>query len=238
MRRGSGGLTALVAALVVLLPGTAWAGVVADWEMNEPAGATQMTDSSGHGLTGQVGARVRSGVATPSGRGYGFRGAGHDQDPALVVVVPDRTRLDAGTRRFSVTVRFRTSTDGPNLVQKGQSGEPGGYWKVEVHKGWPTCFFRDATGGTKAIGFVGGEQSLRVDDNRWHTLRCERRSDQVRITLEPGTRHQATRRVLGRVGNIANSRPVVIGGKLDCSGTEVGCDYLSGRVDWVRIQRG
>jgi hypothetical protein len=221
-----------------MLPTTSWAGVVADWEMNEPAGATQMADSSGHGFTGDVGSRVRTGVPTPSGRGYAFRGHGRDQDASLVVVVPDRERLDAGTRPFAVTVRFKTSVKGPNLVQKGQSGEAGGYWKVEVHKGWPTCFFRDSSGRTKAIGFVDGLQSLRVDDHRWHTVRCERRADRVRILLDPGTRYGATRQVSGRIGDVDNTRPVVIGGKLDCSGADVGCDYLTGRIDWIRIQRG
>lgn len=238
MRRSMGGIAALSAVLVLLVPASAGAVVVADWRMDEPAGATRMADASGHGLTGEVGARVRTGVRTPSGRGYGFHGHGRDRDPSLVVVVPDRQRLDPGTRRFAVTVRFRTSVKGPNLVQKGQSGEPGGYWKVEVHKGWPTCFFRDGTGRTKAIGFVDGLASLRVDDRRWHTVRCERRADAVRITLDPGTRHRATRQVAGRVGNVDNRRPVVIGGKLDCAGADVGCDYLSGRIDWVRIQRG
>jgi hypothetical protein len=231
MGRTLGGLAAFVAALVLLTTGTSWAGVVADWEMNEPSGATRMVDSSGHGLAGEIGSRVRTGVATPSGHGYGFRGHGRAMDPALLVVVPDRSRLNPGNRAFSVSLRFRTSVKGPNLIQKGQSGDSGGYWKVEVHKGWPTCLFRDGSGRGKVASFVDGPRSLRVDDDRWHTVICERSAQQVRITLDPGTRGAATRQVSGRIGTIANTRPLAIGGKHDCGTADVGCDYLTGRID-------
>ncbi|MFC4783900.1 LamG domain-containing protein [Nocardioides sp. MAHUQ-72] len=237
MGRVLGGIVGSAAALVLLLAQPCAASVVGDWQMDEPPGATAMVDSSGHGLTGDVGSLVQTGIPTPTGLGYRFSGESTERDPERLVVVPDDPLLDPHSRAYSVTLRFKTHLGSRNLVQKGQSGEPGGYWKVELHRGWPTCLFRDETGLTRAVGLVNGPKSWRADDRRWHTVRCERRPRSVRIKLDAGTPHAVTKKVHGRLGRIANQRPLMIGGKLDCSGEAVGCDYLTGKMDWLRIRK-
>src|SRR3954452_10944670 len=63
--------------IAVLLAGSAFMGVtsavgaeIADWEMNEPPGATTMHDSSGSNLSGTIGSAVVTGVVTEGATGY------------------------------------------------------------------------------------------------------------------------------------------------------------------------
>ena len=50
--------------------GSAFGATIADWEMNEPAGAGTMHDSSGTGLNGTIGSAVVTGVVTDGATGY------------------------------------------------------------------------------------------------------------------------------------------------------------------------
>lgn len=210
--------------------------VVADWEMDEGTSATVMADQSGNGFAGHIGSDVKTGVSTPSGHGYFFSGPS-SYHPSRLVTVPDDSRLDPGTGTYAVTIRFKTGASEPNIVQKGQANQRGGYWKLVLKKGWPRCHFRDANRHTKAIGLVDGSPSWKVNDNQWHTVRCERLANGVRVTLDPGQPGSATRFIGGTIGNIDNSRPLSIGGKLDCSAPGVGCDYFNGTIDWITIDR-
>jgi hypothetical protein len=228
----------LVAVAVLAAPAVASADTIADWELNEARGATTMQDSGPNGFTGTIGNKVTTAVSTgDGGLAYSFPGPEWGYDPGRLVTVPDDPRLDPGTQPYAVTIRFRTTQVGPNIVQKGQSGQTGGYWKLVLHKGWPRCHFRDGNNNTKAIGFVDGPTSLKVNDGRWHTLRCERLSNGVRVTLEPGTPNEVSKFIAGAIGNIDNRRPFMIGGKLDCASASVGCDYFKGQLDWIHVER-
>jgi hypothetical protein len=225
-------------ALVTQADGATAAAYTADWQMNETSGST-MLDSSGNGLNGHIGSQVDLGQRTPDGGfAYGFSGDSSITTDERLVTVPDSSLLDPGAAPYAVTIRLRTAASDTNVLQKGQSGQTGGYWKLEVHQGWPVCHFRDANGNTKAIGFVNSTNpDARVDDNTWHTLRCERTSTGVRMTIDYGSPTAMSRTINGTIGTINNTRPLSIGGKLDCDGVKVGCDYFSGAIDWVHIER-
>ena len=61
----------------------------------------------------------------------------------------------------------------------------------------------------------------------------------MQVTLDAGTPNAVTQ-VHPRDDRqrIDNSRPFLIGGKLDCATEGVGCDYFSGQIDWVRVEKG
>ena len=40
----------------------------------------------------------------------------------------------------------------------------------------------------------------------------------------------------GTTGTIANTRPITIGGKLNCNQVDITCDYFVGDIDYVRIE--
>ncbi len=155
------------------------------------------------------------------------------------MLVPDdpQGRLDPGTQPYAVTIRFRTSADKPNIVQKGQNNVGGGFMKLVIKNGWPRCHFEDGQQRSSAIGFVNTNVP-KVNNNRWHTLRCERTLTGVRVTLDAGTPNEATKFKSGTVGNINNTNPFMIGGKAYCQVEGVTCDFFNGQLDWVRIEKG
>lgn len=235
-------LVTAVGALVVLLavPSAASADVVVDYEMEEPADATVLVDSGPNALDGYIGNLVQKHVfVATDDYGLTFQGPKWIANDERLATVPDNPLLDPGTGPYRVTVRFRT-TDGkdPNIVQKGQSGQTGGFWKLVLHNGWPRCHYRDGNGNTKAIGFVKGfPDYVKAGDGKWHTLICERTTDGVRITIDPGDPEGATNFIRGTIGRIDNVRPLSIGGKVDCNFEGVGCDYFTGTMAYVRIER-
>jgi hypothetical protein len=240
VNRGLRGIVVPAAAMLALVvPSAASAQVVADWEMNETTKANGMVDSSGNGFTGDIGNEVRIGLSTgDGGLAYQFPGPHFaPYNPEKLVLIPDdpEGRLDPGTSPYAVTIRFRTSAEKPNIVQKGQNNVRGGFMKLVLKNGWPRCHFEDGNQNIKAIGFVKTDVP-KVNDNRWHTLRCERTATGVRVTLEPGEPNEVSRFIRGTVGNIDNSRPFFIGGKLDCNREGVTCDFFNGQLDWVRIE--
>lgn len=242
MRRGLRGILVPAAALLALvIPGTASAQVVADWQMNETTKANGLVDSSGNGLTGDIGREVLVGRSTgDGGLAYQFPGPHFAKyNPEKLVLVPDdpQGRLDPGTSPYAVTIRFRTTAAKPNIVQKGQNNVGGGFMKLVLKNGWPRCHFEDGTQKISAIGFVKTKVP-KVNDNRWHTLRCERTLTGVRVTLDAGTPNAATKFKRGTVGNINNSNPFMIGGKAYCQAEGVTCDFFNGQLDWVRIEKG
>jgi hypothetical protein len=224
--------------MLVVSAGVASAQVIAQWEMNEARGARTMADSSGKGLNGTIGNRVTTGITVGTGRGYNFPGPASGYDPGRLVQIPDNAALDPGTSPYAVTLRFRTPNSEPNIVQKGQSGQTGGFFKLVLKKGYPRCHFRDENGRTKAIGFVDMGRQYKVDDNLWHTVRCERTATGTRVTLNYGESNAVSKFIRGTIGRIDNRRPFLIGGKLDCASADVGCDYFRGQIDYVRVEKG
>jgi hypothetical protein len=238
---------AVAAVLALVGQGAASAAVVADWEMNETTKTNGMVDEI-HGYVGDIGNEVRINQSTgDGGQAYQFPGPHFaPYNPEKLVLVPDDpdgagpatdSALDPGTGPYAVTIRFRTTADKPNIVQKGQNNVRGGFMKLVLKSGWPRCHFEDGQQHISAIGFVGTSVP-KVDDGRWHTLRCEETTTGVRVTLDAGTANEATKFKSGTVGNINNSRPFMIGGKLDCNRDGVTCDFFAGQLDWVKIEKG
>lgn len=233
------------------------ADVVVDYRMDETSSTPRvMTDSSGNnngnGYPGTVGEDVRMNQSLADGqRGYYFPGPFSGYDPGRIATVEDEvagnaSALDPGTSTYAVTVRFRTTASRPNIVQKGQNGQNGGFWKLVLKEGWPRCHYEDSTGRIRAIGFVNTSTAYKVNDGDWHTLRCERLSTGVRVTLDYGTPGAVSKFISGTLGTVDNKHPLMVGGKLYCpegatlpkNGREVNCDYFVGWIDWVMIEKG
>ncbi len=234
---------ALAAALAVVPAppvGAAANGLVAHWEMNEPVGATTLTDTSGNGIHGAIGSAVATGTVSADGSvGYYWDPTRPNEAPAKperLVTVDDGKRLaspvNPGTADYAVTVRYRTTAQYGNLIQKGQSGSKGGYWKLQQPKGILACLFRGVD-GSKAVN-----SGVPLNTGEWHTVRCERIGDTVKMTITFPDGTQKIRRGLGVTGSIGNAAPLTIGGKLKCDQVTVTCDYFSGHIDYVKIQKG
>jgi Laminin G domain len=204
---------------------------LATWQMNEAAGARTMVDSSGNGLNGVIGTSVQTGVSVGAGNNaYRFpyiRPNTPPPDPQHLVTVPHDNRLNPGTGDFAVELRMRTTHSFGNVIQKGQAGAKGGYWKFQQPSGKISCLFRGSAGSSAA-----SSGTVRVNDGNWHTVRCERTSSMVTMWVDGAV----TGRNRNATGTIANTRPVTIAGKGNCDQVEITCDYFSGDIDYVRIE--
>ena len=204
---------------------------VAVWQMNESARSRTMSDSSGNGIKGTIGAHVVVGTAL-SGGGTGYRFPylkpnTPPADPDHVVRVPHDSRLNPGSGNFAVELRLRTTHSFGNVMQKGQAGSAGGYWKLQQPNGKISCLFRGAVGSSTA-----SSGTVRVNDGAWHTVRCERTSSSVIMTVDG----VVTGRNFNTTGSIANTRPLSIAGKLNCDQVTITCDYFAGDIDYIKIQ--
>jgi hypothetical protein len=226
-------VVALAAAVAMVWPALAAIDQpVATWQMNESAGATTMVDSSGNGINGVIGAHVQVGTAL-SGGGTGYRFPylqpnTPPADPAHVVRVAHDSRLNPGSGDFAVEFRMRTTHSFGNVMQKGQAGAAGGYWKFQQPSGKISCLFRGSLGSSTA-----SSGTVRVNDGAWHTVRCERTASSVVMRVDGVT----TGRNSNPTGTIANTKPLSIAGKLNCDQVTVTCDYFAGDIDYVKIQR-
>lgn len=223
-------VTALAGAMAV--PASAAPGDVAVYELNEPTGATVMRDTSGNGLDGAIGNEVTTGVTFAGATGYRFPRLTPNAPPAQPehnVLVPHSEKLNPGTGDYSVEVRYRTTNSFGNLMQKGQSATKGGYWKIQLPQGEPSCLFRDAQGVTNAA-----RSAVRIDDGAWHVIQCKHTAGangMVELIVD-GVRVNQNR---GAIGSIGNTQPLSLGGKNDCDQINTTCDYFGGDVDWVKI---
>lgn len=199
------------------------------WAMDETSGSV-MADASPANNDGAIGSSV---VLT--GSSYQFPGPNTTtSDPTRLVTVPHAASLSSGWQDLRVTVSFRTTSTGEhNLMQKGQSQTPGGFWKIELNPDGPTpgiarCTFKGSSGG-------GSVTSSRVlNDGAWHTIACRRTATTIAMTIDGVT---ATKTL--RTGSIANTKPVSLGGKIGCNppaGNE--CDYFVGELAGGSIEVG
>jgi hypothetical protein len=203
---------------------------VAVWQMNEAAGSRTMVDGSGHGFHGVIGTEVLAGTALGGGTGYRFTFVQPNQPPAnpqRLVQVAHRTALNPGSGDFAVEFRMRTTHSFGNVVQKGQSGASGGYFKFQQPNGKISCLFRGSAGSSTA-----SSGTTRVNDGQWHTVRCERTSSSVTMTVDG----VVTGRNRNPTGTIANTKPLTIAGKLNCDQVNVTCDYFAGDIDYLKIE--
>jgi hypothetical protein len=145
------------------------------------------------------------------------------------VTVGADPRLNPGTLPYAVTMTlsFKPGANGSNVMQKGQSSSPGGYFKLEIDRGAVSCLYRGTTGS----GAVGTGV---INDGAFHTIRCARSATAVTMTVDG--RQTASRAV--QTGSISNAAALVIGGKASCNQTSVQCDYFPGTIDAVQIDAG
>jgi hypothetical protein len=204
---------------------------VAVWQMNEAAGSQTMVDSSGNGINGTIGNDVLAGTAlSGGGTGYRFPFVAPNQPPAnpeRLVQVAHRSALNPGSGDYAVEFRMRTTRNFGNVIQKGQAGAPGGYWKFQQPNGKISCLFRGSVGSSTA-----SSGTVRVNDGLWHVVRCERTSSSVTMLVDG----VVTGRNRNSTGTIANTRPITIAGKLNCDQVEITCDYFVGDLDYVKIE--
>lgn len=209
---------------------------LADWRMDEPAGATVMLDGSGNGLDGTIGGAVTTGYVDGDTTGYHWtytQPNAPPPKPERLIQVPSDL-LNPGSGDYAITIRFRTSKSFGNIIQKGQSGSTTGYFKWQIPSGKLSCLFRGlAPDGSTLTKSVSSGTTL-LNDGLWHTVRCERTVDRVTMTID-GT---ITRKALGPTGTITNTVPLTIGGKLNCDQVTVTCDYFVGDIDFVTIEIG
>ncbi len=206
---------------------------VANWEMDELPEAEVMSDSSGNAFDGDVGDEVVTGVVVAEDNAaYRFARVKPNTPPARPehnVVVPHDHRLNPADRdEYVVEVRLRTTNKFGNVVQKGQAGARGGYWKIQLPLAEPSCLFRGPGGVTNAVRARGKP----IDDDNWHTIRCEATPDKVEMFVD-GVFIGRNR---GLTGRIANDEPVYIGGKGFCDQIKITCDYFGGDIDYVRLE--
>jgi hypothetical protein len=234
MRKTIPGLGAVVVVLslpvVFALSASGAPIVVADWQMNEPAGTTVMHDSVGD----HDGAVDPTGV-TANGSFYHWDRrcpACPPTAPERVVTVADSAELDipdAGVP-YVLEFRYRTRSAFGNIMQKGQSGTTGGQIKVQLPKGKVQCLFKGANG----VRVGAGSGSNVYNDGRWHTVKCVHTNARVETWVD-GVRVGVKN---GSTGPIDNAKVFAIGGKTNCDQVKVTCDYYSGDIDWVRVTRG
>ncbi|HET7326998.1 MAG TPA: LamG domain-containing protein [Nocardioidaceae bacterium] len=207
---------------------------VAEWQLNEPAGAGVMADSSGNGIDGVIGSAVVTDTVVAGATGYRWTFVRPNEPPAKPerLVTIDDPRMNPGSGDFAITIRFRTTHSFGNMLQKGQAGSKGGYFKWQIPKGKLTCLFRgyDAQGNRQSKAVNSG--AVPLNDGDWHVVRCARTSDRLTMTIDG----ERTRRAWGPTGTIANKVPLTLGGKRNCDQIRVTCDYFAGDMDYVRIE--
>jgi Concanavalin A-like lectin/glucanases superfamily len=237
-----GGPVAVVLALGAVALGPAGsagaASVVAVWNMNETAGSKVLVDSGPNHINGTIGTSI-----TLNGSFHSFpqvqRGFNNATfDPQHLDVIND-PRMNPGTADFSVTARIKIAKPSDafgNVMQKGQSGSPTGFWKMELDgptRGLVFCGFRSVVNGVTTQG--GIRSPINIADNQWHVVTCERGPGFVSTTVDGHTTKQ-----MHFVGNVVNNVPLTIGGKLNCTAATLhhDCDYFEGQLDYVQIQTG
>lgn len=187
-------------------------GAGADWEMNEPPGATVMHDSAGVDNS----AVIKPGVI-PEGTFYHFTGQNG-------LVVPNSPELNPGTRDFDIYVTYRQAghLHEQSLVQKGRWNQSGGQWKVNI----------DGTNVMCRIANHWNVVQRNLPVNTWHTIGCLKRSDRTILTIDGKVAR--TLMIPGGLGSISSNVPVEIGGKSVCP-QGIDCDRFVGDLDKVTL---
>jgi hypothetical protein len=206
--------------------------LTADFEMNEPVGATAMTDATGNGNTGNIIAspEITTGTVFDGATGYTWTRRPPNQPPAVpehVIQVPDDIDLEPGPNvgTFTIELRYRTKENFGNITQKGQSTTKGGQWKIQNPQGMPSCLFKGS------IGRVATRVKVPINDNLWHVLTCVHTPTRVSVLVDGVEVNHKN----GSTGTIDNSIPMTVGGKINCNQDTITCDYFSGMIDYIRI---
>jgi hypothetical protein len=223
------GLAAIGAA-----PASAVSSTSALWEMNEGRGATTMIDSSGNGNHGEIGSAVRTSAWYKGAEGYKWAFTSPTKPPVQRerLILVRNNDLNPGSGDYAVEMRYRTNQPFGNIIQKGQGGAAGGYFKIENPKGKIKCVFRGrAPNGDWRRKQVQSPTAL--NDNQWHTMRCEREGNKLRLYIDGALVKTAN----GSTGTIWNNQPISIGGKKNCNQVKTTCDYFTGHIDYIKIEQ-
>ena len=223
-------MTAAVA-VVVVFAAPASAATLANWQMNEGPSATVMVDKAGH-VNGSIGSAIQTDFKFDGATAYHWVFTSPTAPPAKPerIAQANSSTLNPNSGAYAVKLRYRTTKHFGNIVQKGQAGSSGGYFKIENPNGRLTCVFR----GTNSSGNFQRKQVVSpgvLSDGKWHVARCARTS--TGLTLQIDGSVVATAK--GSTGNISNTRPISIGGKLNCDQVTTTCDYFTGDIDYVKI---
>lgn len=237
----AGCVAGLTTALSLATASQAGAASAVSWSMDERSGSA-MVAAGGRGPNGVIGSNVRLGVAAMYGTGYSFPAPAPNRSarPARLVTVSNGiggAYLNPGSARITASVSLRTRGTGEyNLMQKGQSGNPGGFYKIEVnnngrHPGRLSCTF-----GTRSRSFAVAYPTL-VNDGRWHRVACTKsRTASGRLAIGVTVDRISRTGYFGAASfSISNAEPLSIGGKHSCDGRSVECDYFEGSLDQASV---
>jgi len=193
------------------------------YAMSEAKGSHTLVDSSGHHINGTIGGEVLL-----SGTAHTFPYLRPNTPPAhpghLDTVAS--SLLNPGTRDYAVNLRLKWTNRFGNIIQKGQTGAVGGWFKIQAPGGIVQCLFHGSAGQAG----VGSGRPL--NDGQWHVIRCLRTATQVVMAVDG----VVVARKTGATGNISNTWPLTIAGKPRCDQVQVTCDYWVGSIDYVLIQ--
>jgi hypothetical protein len=206
--------------------------VVAEWKMDEPAGATKMVDSAGGDNNGTIGSVVTGVPGLSGGSAYQVDGA------TSYIEVPDSANLDPGGKAITVSAFVKVEDgeildDSYEVIRKGIVTTKGGEWKMEIKRagtdstvGRLNCVFKGvlSSGSTSLASKLAKPD---VVDGRAHHLQCKKTGTTISAIVD-GASYPLTK----TVGKIANAEPVVIGSKV------AGDDVMQGIVDQVTVNIG
>ena len=231
MRKRFGSSLTAAVAVAIAFAAPASAATLANWQMNEGSNATVMVDSSGH-VNGTIGSAVQTNFKFDGATGYHWVFTSPTAPPAKPerIVQANSSTLNPNSGNYTVVLRYRTTKHFGNIVQKGQAGSSGGYFKIENPNGRLTCVFR----GTNSSGNFQRKQVVSpgvLSDGQWHVARCARTASALTLTIDGSVVATAN----GSSGNITNNRPISIAGKLNCDQVKTTCDYFTGDIDYITI---
>lgn len=231
-------LAVLTLLMAVLPAANASAATVARWDFNETSLAHP--DYSGNGLTATSGNEVKSTVISGTNRAIhtdwisDIMTSTHPGRLTRVAnSLPNADLLNPKTGNYAITVRFKNTQSYGNMIQKGQSGTRGGYFKWEMPSGQVTCLFRDAN-GVNLVVKTPADQNLK---NQWATVKCSLiRGTNGTARSELALNGVTTARAgFKTFGSISNSTDITMMGKGNCNQSSVTCDYFAGDFDYVEL---
>lgn len=227
MRRIAGtAMAATALAVAFASPASAASTTVGDWRMGESAGAKIMNDSSSNNKDGAVGSKVLTGVPYGTGKGFLYtEPASTVADRSYLATVAHTATLNPSDRSMHITMEVTTTDSNANLLQKGQAGTGGGYYKMEINSGRPACSF---AGSVRQRLVTWGSS---ITDGKPHVITCDKYADRVRISVDG----QPAVIAWNGVGSIYNYKALSIGGKYECDAKAVDCDYFTGTLGSAKI---
>jgi len=231
MRKMWGSSVAIAFGVGLLVAAPASAATIVDWEMNEGSGATVMADSAGH-VNGTIGSAVQTGVSVSGATVYRWAFTSPTNPPPKPqrLVQANSSQLNPGSGNYTVELRYRTTKHFGNIVQKGQAGSTGGYFKLENPGGHLNCVFRGRN-SAGALVRKDVESPAVLSDGNFHTAICARTAKALTLTIDGSVVATAN----GSTGTISNTRPITIAGKINCDQVKTTCDYYTGDIDYIKI---